>query len=227
MPRKARDERLNTRTARLELTPNREPYWRTIQEGRAIGYRRLAGGKAGSWIARHYDAKTGRVYHALGTADDMSRADGVDTLDFGQAQDAARKWFDELALQGGKVIKPLTVRQAVEAYLDDYVSRGGKALSDVRATFNAHVLPVFGDTLVKDLTSETIKRWHHGLANAPARLRSKKAASKPKARAPAKAGTDEKRARRSSANRILTNLKAALSLCFRDGKVENDKACGW
>ena len=60
MPRKARDERLDTRTARLKLTPRREPYWRNIQEGRAIGYRRLTGGKAGTWVARHYDPAEGR-----------------------------------------------------------------------------------------------------------------------------------------------------------------------
>jgi hypothetical protein len=48
MPRKARDERLDNRTARLKLTPRREPYWRAIQQGRLIGYRRLSGGKGGT-----------------------------------------------------------------------------------------------------------------------------------------------------------------------------------
>ena len=66
MPRKARDERLDTRTARTKLSPRREPYWRTIQEGRAIGYRRLAGGRAGTWIARHYEPSGERKYKALG-----------------------------------------------------------------------------------------------------------------------------------------------------------------
>jgi hypothetical protein len=33
MPRKARDERLDTRATRLRLPPRREPYWRTIQGG--------------------------------------------------------------------------------------------------------------------------------------------------------------------------------------------------
>jgi hypothetical protein len=47
MPRKARDDRMDTRTARSKLTPRPEPYWRSLQEGRALGYRRLAGGRAG------------------------------------------------------------------------------------------------------------------------------------------------------------------------------------
>ena len=126
MPRKARDERLDTRTARLKLAPRREPYWRTIQEGRAIGYRRLAGGKAGAWIARHYDAAAGRRYHAVGTADDLLDADGVGTLAFAQAQDLARHGLKTSAHQGGKVVRPTTVAQAIEAYLVDYLARGGK-----------------------------------------------------------------------------------------------------
>src|SRR5215467_9487357 len=97
MPRKSRDERLDTRTARLRLGPRLEPYWRNIQEGRAVGYRRLPGGKAGSWIAKHYTPGDGRRYHALGNADDYMDADGADTLSFAQAQDRARAWFAELA----------------------------------------------------------------------------------------------------------------------------------
>ncbi|MGC8528521.1 hypothetical protein, partial [Acidiphilium sp.] len=82
MPRKARDERLDTRAARLRLPVRREPYFRTIQEGRAVGYRRIGGGRAGTWIARHFDPARDpqRLYRALGWADDMLEADGVSTL---------------------------------------------------------------------------------------------------------------------------------------------------
>src|SRR5690349_15134314 len=118
VPRKARDERLDTRTARFKLSPRAEPYWRNIQEGRAIGYRRLAGGKAGTWIARHYDPASGRRYEALGSADDMLDADGVATLTFAQAQSRARVWFLEVDRSAGRVIAPLTVRQAMDAYLE-------------------------------------------------------------------------------------------------------------
>jgi len=132
MARKSRDERLDTRTARLRLTPRREPYWRTIQESRAIGYRRAAGGKAGSWIARYYDpaAAITRQFHALGPADDFMDADGADTLTFNQAQDKARSWFAELSRNGGKVIAPLTVTDALDAYLSRYAAKGGKSVSD-------------------------------------------------------------------------------------------------
>ena len=55
MPRKASNERLDTRAARLRLAPRHAPYWRNIQEGRAIGYRRAAAGRAGQWQARFLD----------------------------------------------------------------------------------------------------------------------------------------------------------------------------
>ena len=44
MARTAKDAKLSTRTERLRLPPRREPYFRTIQEGRALGYRRIEGG---------------------------------------------------------------------------------------------------------------------------------------------------------------------------------------
>ncbi len=221
MPRKARDERLDTRTARLRLPVRREPYWRSIQEGRALGYRRLGAGKAGTWIARHYQAATARRYLALGSADDLLDADGVDTLTFVQAQQKADEWFKTLARQDGKVApEPLTVARAVEDYLADYTGRGGKALRDLQTAINAHILPPLGSRRVSDLTAEAIKRWHHALAAAPARLRSAAADEKPRRRSAIDA--NDKRARRATANRVLTILKAACNLAFRDGRVASD-----
>ena len=169
MPRKARDEKLDTRTARLRLLVRREPYWRSIQEGRALGYRRLPSGKAGTWIARHYDAGAGRAYQALGSADDMLEADGTGTLTFAQAQDWAAAWFRDLARNAGAIELPMTVKEAMNAYLLDYEARGGKALVALNTTVKAHILPALGDKQVKALTSLAIKKWHHALAAAPAR----------------------------------------------------------
>lgn len=222
MPRKARDERLDTRTARLKLAPRREPYWRSIQEGRAIGYRRAAGGRAGTWIARHYDPSAGRTYAALGSADDLMEADGGSTLNFSQAQARAQEWFGEIERSAGRTTKPITVAEAMEAYFADYLARGGKAERDLRATIKAHILPAFGNKLVADLTLASIKGWHHALAMAPARLRTGVKARKANSRKALEA--DARRARRSSANRILTVLKAALNLAYREGHVASDEA---
>jgi integrase len=223
MARKARDDRLETRTARLKLRPAKEPYWRTIQKGQAIGYRRLDGGKSGTWIARHNDPAHGRRYKSLGIADDLSDADGVQTFAFGEAQDRAREWFTELtAERRGTPAKPFTVADAVDHYIVDYTARGGKARSYVETTFRAHIVPTLGEKLLTDLAPEIIRRWHHALALAPARLRAGPKTKVRKVR-PAK-DADAKRARRATANGILTMLKAALNLAYREGKVVSDAA---
>jgi integrase len=213
---------LDTRAARLRLAPRREPYWRNIQEGRAIGYRRLAGGKAGTWIARHYQAGEGRQYKALGAADDTLDADGSRTLTFAQAQEKSREWFAETGRRAGRAVEALTVRQVMDDYIDDYTARGGKALADLRITISAHILPALGDKLVSDLAFAALRRWHHKLADAPARLRTKVTAQKPNVRHADTA--DAKRGRRATANRVLTVLKAALSLAYREGRVHADDA---
>ena len=220
MGRAARDERLDARAARLRLKPRREPYWRNIQMGRAIGYRRLAGGKAGTWIARFFerDANPRRQYQALGSADDLLDADGISTLSFVQAQERARAWFAELMRASDHAPPPpLTVAAAITNYLADYRARGGKALREMQTTFAAHVLPKFGKRRVAEIEAASIRAWHQALAEAPARTRGKP-------RAIAEDDADGKRARRSTANNVLTLLKAALNLAYREGRVATDDA---
>jgi site-specific recombinase XerD len=222
LPRKARDERLDTRTARLKLKPRAEPYWRSIQEGRAVGYRRLAGGKAGNWIARHYSPSEGRRYQALGTADDLMDADGHSTLTFAQAQAKAHEWFNRIERHAGRAVQRLTVAEAVENYMADYLARGGKSERDTRRAINAHILPRLGPQHLDALTHAKIRAWHHALAEAPARLRTSVNATKANVREAD--GADARRARRSTANRVLTILKAALTHAYREGHVASDDA---
>src|SRR5580698_10291888 len=97
MARTLRDAKLDTRAARLRLKPRREPYWRAISGGMAVGYRKGAAG--GTWIGKFYSAEHGRQYQALGKSDDVVDADGVHVLSFAQAQESARKWLASLARQ--------------------------------------------------------------------------------------------------------------------------------
>ncbi len=227
MPRKARDERLDSRTARLKLTPRREPYWRGIQQGRLIGYRRLAGGKAGTWVAQFYQAEMtpSRQFLSLGVADDLLDADGFVTLTFNQAQQKAADWFGELMRADGRKAEPLTIKDAVDHYLADYVGRGGKAYKDTKIAFDAHVIPTLGEKQVARLTTPAIRAWLRGLADAPPRLRaSKKPNAKPGNLAAKASAPDAMRARRASANRILTYLKATLNLAYREQRVPTDDA---
>src|SRR3974390_2918866 len=81
MARKVKDKELDTREARSKLKPRGKPYWRTIERGLHLGYRRLKG-KAGTWWARHYLGNQQYELEAIGIADDLSDADSVAILDF-------------------------------------------------------------------------------------------------------------------------------------------------
>src|ERR1700730_19124638 len=89
MARTVRDANLETRTARLRLSIRSEPYWRGLEKGFAVGYRRRAGG--GTWLARRRDETRGYVEHRIGSTDDLQDADGVAIRDYRQAQRAARE----------------------------------------------------------------------------------------------------------------------------------------
>src|SRR5262245_32224786 len=96
MPRKVRDSNLETRTARARLRVAHKPYFRLIEPGLHLGYRKLASGP-GTWLARRYigdgryAAENLRTADgALVLADDFQDADGARVLSFAQAQQAAR-----------------------------------------------------------------------------------------------------------------------------------------
>lgn len=207
--RTLKDAKLDTRSARLRLKVRREPYWRSLSEGLAIGYRR--GAKGGTWIARHYSPESGRRYQALGTVDDIVEADGEHVLNFAQAQEAGRRWFATLARQDRADAGhgPYSIDKALDDYIADYKRRGGKALSQLEATIRAHIRPALGTTQVEKLTRRQIEAWHAKLAEAPARLRTKR--GKGQKHRDADDSPDGVRRRRSTANRILTVLKAALN----------------
>jgi hypothetical protein len=64
MARTVRDANLETRTARLRLPIRTEPYWRGLEKGFALGYRRR--GRGGTWLARRRQADGGYTEHRIG-----------------------------------------------------------------------------------------------------------------------------------------------------------------
>jgi integrase len=223
MARTLKDAKLDTRASRLRLRKRREPYWRSISEGLAVGYRK--GAKGGTWIARHYSTEHGRRFQSIGTADDIADADGAHVLSFAQAQEAGRKWFAQLArhdrgdVRGG----PYTVRECVEDYLA-WLQAHRKTGYDARHRVHTHIVPPLGDIQCDRLTTAEIQRWLRELAASHARLRSKKDANKPNLRKLDKTDHEAIRRRRASANRTLTVLKAALNRAWREGKISSDEA---
>jgi integrase len=223
MARTVRDTKLETRTARFRLPIRSEPYWRGLEKGFALGYRRRARG--GTWLARRRDEAGGYIEHRLGTTDDLQDADGVALLDYGQAQKAARDWWRvEVRREEGQDTRegPFTVKDAIDDYLRAYERRGGKALYDTRRAAEAHILPALGDHAVAKLTARKISDWHHGLAEKRARSRTKQGRKQNYRKA--ESGPDAVRKRRATANRILTVLKSSLNHAWKSGHVASDDA---
>jgi integrase len=223
MSRTVRDANLETRTARHRLPIRSEPYWRGLEKGFALGYRRRARG--GTWLARRRDEAGGYAEHRLGTTDDLQDADGIAILDYGQAQRAARQWWKaETRREEGHETRegPFSVKDAIDDYLKAYERRGGKGVYDTRRTAEAHILPLLGSLAVAKLTARKITDWHHGLSEKRARARTKQGRKQNYRKA--EIGSDAIRKRRATANRILTVLKAALNHAWKAGHAASDDA---
>jgi hypothetical protein len=205
MARTLRDAKLDTRNSRLRLKARREPYWRSISEGLAVGYRR--GAKGGTWIARHYSTDHGRRYRAIGATDDIADPDGQHVLSFAQAQEAARAWFADVARcdRGEAMVGSYTVRECVDEYVA-WLEAHRKTGADARYRVDTHVMPTLGPIQCATLTTAQIQHWLRDPANSPARLRTKPGAKKPNVRSLDRNDPEAIRRHRASANRTLVIL---------------------
>jgi integrase len=211
--------KIDSRSSRLKLPLRKEPYWTSLAPGEALGYYPAKLGGSGTWCARFYDPRSKKKFRTtLGTADDYCDADEKEVLTYTQAQAKARTWFDEMRSNArGEFhrVGPLTVKQAWEAYAEDAERRGMKSLVSTRVAVEAHILPTFGAMEVVDLTQGMIEKWHSALSKKAARVRAKKGGAVAYRAAPVT--PEEKMARRSSANRVLTVLKAFLNFAKHKG----------
>lgn len=224
MARTVRNAKLDSRSARSKLTARREPYWVVISKGCAIGYRKGAGG--GTWIARYRDDTGKQHYTALGAADDAMDADGGGLcITYADAQRQADDWF-KLAARGfednAPQSGPYTVKDALTDYLAAYKRKGGKSADRTEWAIDALLLPSLGEIALAKLSRHRIELWHEELSKTAPRLRTK--SGKAQKFRPADDSPEAVRRRRSSANRILTILKAALNLAHHDRKVASNDA---
>ncbi|WP_244441324.1 MULTISPECIES: tyrosine-type recombinase/integrase [Methylosinus] len=74
------------------------------------------------------------------------------------------------------------------------------------------------------MTTKKIRDWHSALASAPRLARAGRSAEPRKETAIDTGDHDEVRARRATANRTLTVLKAALNFAFHEGRAATDDA---
>jgi integrase len=195
-----------------------------LSKGCALGYRK--GIKGGSWIARFCGDDGRQHYTQLGAADDARDPDGLSVFSFSQAQERARAWFirkaRELAGNFVPLDHPYTAADAIADYRADYIRRSGKATDRLDASVAAWIVPELGAVPLEKLTKGRIVAWHQKMAETPPRLRTK-AGMAQKHREP-DASPEGIRQRRSTANRVLTILKAALNYAHREGRCANDDA---
>jgi len=114
-----------------------------------------------------------------------------------------------------------TVREACEAYLA-WFKGARKSERETKNVIDVHILPTLGDLDIARLSAKQIRDWHHKIANKAARKRS--GIAKRPAFREMPITEDEKRARRATANRILTVLKAVLNKTFHDDLVPSSDA---
>jgi integrase len=218
MARTARNSSLETRTARTRLRIRRTPYFAKIAKGLRLGYYR--GSIAGSWVARCYRGAGIYATEALGVADDTLDADGIKVLDFWQAQEYARRWGERQRLIAEGMVREgtYTVADAVTDYLTEIAAeKRPTAVRNAKYIFDASILPDLGTAQLEKLTADRLTRWRNKLA------RTKWTATEPATREVAD-DDDARRARKASANRILTMLKAALNRAFQAGRASSDSA---
>jgi integrase len=223
MARTVRDASLETRTARARLKTQKKPYWRSIDRGLHLGYYRGATG--GAWVGRRYIGDRRYQETTLGTADDTQDADGLGVLSYSQAQAKARDWFtaEQRRAAGLEEVPagPFSVRDAADAYLE-WFAEHRKSHDATKGAIEAHILPGLGHVEVAKLTTARIRKWHADLAKQPARLRTGR--GKPQRYRPATADPEKIRARRATANRLLTVFKAMLTRAFEEGHASSDLA---
>lgn len=219
---------LGNRTSRLTLTVATD-HNDTLAPGCYIVYRRPTRGGGGTWRARWRDPETKKFSPAklLGTADDYCDADGQAILTFGQASEAAGKWFDTCRKESNRLASGEEVRDGeftVANALRDYLSwrnTEGKTDQTNDQIGRVHVLPTLGDLPVSKLTKKRLQDWFFALAEAPTRIRGQHF-SEEGSWGDEPPTEEQLRPRKNTANRIFAVLRAALNHAVAEGTVADD-----
>jgi integrase len=147
-------------------------------------------------------------------------------LDYWQAQEHARRWGERQRLIAEGMVRDGTysVADAVADYLAEIAAeKRPTSVRNARYIFDASILPDLGTLQLEKLTADRLTRWRNKLATQPKRVRTKRTATVPATREVID-DEDARRARKATANRILTMLKASLNRAFQAGRASSDSA---
>jgi integrase len=222
MARKVKDRELDSRAAREKLKARGKPYWRTIEQGVHLGYRRLRG-KAGTWWSRHYLGDQEYRVEPIGPADDLSDADGVAILSYWQAVDKARERMVQRAHAAAGKRGPLIVDDVMADYLK-FLETKRKPTRTARSHDRSYIHPKLGRLVIENLTTPKIEGWRDDMANGAAHVRTAEGEPQRFKDVDDEDEDEVARRRQATANRTLTTLKAALNRAWRQGKIASDQA---
>jgi integrase len=232
--------RVDTKRGRAALRPRREPYWYKLARDRHLGLRKLSAESAGSWIARLRDETGRRHYKALGECGDP--------YDFDAAKLGAESWSKdcERGVTDRQNGETCTVASACTAYVralrkegrlstaHDAHKRFRRTVYGAAADAEFEPIAVGADAHSADETNELRSPGGHALV-LPHRkaVKPHPLASVPLAKVRAvrirdwHIGLTADKLSKSSANRTLSALKAALNLAVRNRSVSALVAQEW
>lgn len=200
--------RIDTVESRNRLKPRTPPYWQKLTTGCHIGFRKMAVGAEGTWLAQAYDASTSKqTRQSLGALDHLPAHQRFDA-----AKKIAEAWFEHLD-RGGST-KVITVKTACENYVYRLRESGDtKNANDISARFKRWVYDdKIGNHALPKLTRKAVEDWRNRLAKAPVLTNPYSDKTKTRARSAA------------SLNRDMAALRAALNSAHDQGDVTNDVA---
>jgi integrase len=143
---------ITSKTGRAKLKPRREPYWRLLQKGQHLGYRKTK--NSGHWIARRTENRK-KTTHALTAPPD----------DYTEAKRQAEKWFDTW----GSNSKTYLLQDAIDSYLRYLeLDRSSTTLATARHTFRS-ISEAMMRTPVMKLTTQKLLAWRDSLRDGHSR----------------------------------------------------------
>jgi hypothetical protein len=201
---------INTVDARTKLKPRAAPYWHKLSSGQHIGFRKMAAGTDGTWLAQAYDPESRKqTRRSLGAFDNLPANKRFDA-----ASETARQWFKHLDMGGGTDV--VTVRQACENYVKHVrADKGDAKADDIDARFTRRVYEdKLGKIELPKLTERHVDTWRKELAKVPVIVN-------PHAELAKRITRDRSK---SSINRDMTALRAALNYSRTQRAVTTDMA---
>lgn len=226
---------LDTPSKRAGLAPRTEPYWHRDSPGVFLGYRKTARGSK-AWVAKHRNGP-GYVEFHLGTPNDGGlQADGELILDYTQALQRLRMHQVAPLDSPERTGKPkfrkhggdgLTINECVEQFLEHRERHPGgprnqvmtaRARAVAEGPWNLHSGDL-GKQAVASTTAKQLAAWMVKVSKSrPQKLGQRQFDHQ---------DPDHRRARQSTANRLLTTVKAALNWAWRDGLLPENSKDWW